>query len=74
VEDASAVAKVRKTLLERDETLWKAREDLAGMRTVAAEWEMEVATTLAQLQQDCATLEGERAWQSQAEEKAKEVE
>jgi hypothetical protein len=41
---------------------------------VAAEWEMEVATTLAQLQQDCATLEGERAWQSQAEEKAKEVE
>jgi hypothetical protein len=65
-EDASAVTRVRMVLLERD-------EDLAGMRTVAAEWETEVAATHAQLQQDCATLEGARAWQSQAEEKAKEV-
>jgi chromosome segregation ATPase len=73
-EDASAVAKVRTTLLEWDEALQKAREDLAGMLTVAAEWESEVATTRAQLQQDRATLEGARAWQSQAEEKAKEVE
>jgi hypothetical protein len=56
-EDASAVAKVRMALLERDEALRKAREDLAGARTVAAEWEMEVAATRAQLQQDRATLE-----------------
>jgi hypothetical protein len=42
--------------------------------TVAAEWEAEVATTRAQLQQDRATLEGARAWQSQAEEGAKEAE
>jgi hypothetical protein len=73
-EDASAVEKVSLALLERDEVLWKAREDLAAMRTVAAEWETEVASTRAQLQQDRATLEGARSWQSQAEEKAKEVE
>jgi chromosome segregation ATPase len=73
-EDASAVEKVRMMLLDRDEALRKAREDLAGGRTVAAEWETEVATTRAQLQQDRATLERARAWRSQAEEKAKEVE
>jgi hypothetical protein len=73
-EDASAVVKVRLALLERDEALRKACEDLAGMRTVAVEWETKVATTCAQLQQDRVTLEGARAWQSQAEEKAKEVE
>jgi hypothetical protein len=41
---------------------------------LAAEWETEVASVRAQLQQDHATLEGARAWQSQAEEKAKEAE
>jgi hypothetical protein len=50
MEDASTVAKVMTALLERDEALRKAREDLAGMRTVAVEWETEVATTCAQLQ------------------------
>jgi hypothetical protein len=64
VEDASTVAKVRTALRERDEVLRKAREDLAGARTVAAKWETEVATTRAQLQQDRATLEGVCAWQS----------
>jgi hypothetical protein len=43
VEDASTIAKVRMVLLERDEALWKAREDLAGVRTLAAEWGIEVA-------------------------------
>jgi hypothetical protein len=65
---------VGSALLERDEALRKAREDLAAMRTVAEEWEMEVASTLAQLQQDRATLEGARSSQSQAEEKAKKAE
>jgi hypothetical protein len=64
VEVASAVAKVRTALLERDEALWKAHDDVAGARTVAVEWEAEVATTHAQLQQDRATLEGAWAWQS----------
>jgi hypothetical protein len=40
----------------------KAREDLAVMRTVAAEWETEVTSTRAQLQQDCTILEGARSW------------
>jgi chromosome segregation ATPase len=59
-EDASAVAKVRTVLLERDETLRKAREDMAAVRVAAAEFERELASARAQLQQDRATLEG--AW------------
>jgi chromosome segregation ATPase len=47
---------------------------LAGARTLAAEWETEVAAARAQLQQDRATLEGARVWHSLAEEKAKEAE
>jgi hypothetical protein len=65
---------VKAALLEQDEALRKACEDLATMRIVAAEWETELALTRAQLQQDLATLEGARSWQSQAEEKAKEAE
>jgi predicted RNA-binding protein with PIN domain len=61
-EDASMVERVTTTLLERDKALRKAREDLAAMRTVAAEWETEVTSTRAQLQQDRATLEGARSW------------
>jgi hypothetical protein len=72
--DASAVEKVRTPLVERDDALRRAREDPAGARSVAAEWEAEVASARAQLQQDHATLEGARAWQSQAEERDKEAE
>jgi hypothetical protein len=46
-EDASTVTRVWMALLERDEALQKAREDLAGARTVAMEWETEVAATRA---------------------------
>jgi hypothetical protein len=74
VEDVSVVAKVQTALLERDEALQKAREDAAAMRTVATEWETEVASLRAQLEQGRATLEGARSWQSQAEERAKEAE
>jgi chromosome segregation ATPase len=73
-EGASAVEKVRTALIDRDEALQRAREDLAGARTVAAEWEAEVASVRAQLQRDRATLEGARSWQSQAEERVKEAE
>jgi chromosome segregation ATPase len=73
-EDISAVERVKTALVDQDEALQKAREDLAGARTLAAEWEAEVASVRAQLQQDRATLEGTHAWQSQAEEKAKEAE
>jgi predicted RNA-binding protein with PIN domain len=61
-EDTSAVERVTSALLEQDEALRKAREDLVAMRTVAAEWETEVTSTRAQLQQDRATLEGARSW------------
>jgi chromosome segregation ATPase len=74
VEDVSVVEKVKTSLVNRDEVLQKAREDLAGARALAAEWETEVAAVRAQLQQDHVTHEGAHAWQSQAEEKAKEAE
>jgi chromosome segregation ATPase len=73
-EDVSVVAKVQTTLLERDEVLQKVREDAAVMRTVATEWETELASLRAQLELDRATLEGARSWQSQAGERAKEAE
>jgi DNA repair exonuclease SbcCD ATPase subunit len=73
-EDVSAVERVKTALVEREEVLHKVREDLAGARTIAAASEAEVASVCAQLQQDRGTLEGARAWQSQAEEKAKEAE
>jgi DNA invertase Pin-like site-specific DNA recombinase len=73
-EDASAVAKVRTALLEQDEALRKVREDMAAVRIAAAEFERELASARAQLQQDHTTLEGVWSWQSQAEEKAKEAE
>jgi hypothetical protein len=71
---ASAVDRVRTALVERDDALRRAREDLAGARSVAAAWEAEVANARTQLQQDRAALEEARAWQSQTEEKAKEAE
>jgi hypothetical protein len=74
VGDVSAVERVNTALVERDDALHRAREDLAGARTIAVAWEAEVASAHAQLQQDRAVLEGARAWQSQAEEKAKEAE
>jgi hypothetical protein len=47
--------------VERDDALHRAREDLAGARSVATAWDAEVATARAQLQQDHAALEGARA-------------
>jgi hypothetical protein len=46
------------------EALRKAREDVAAVRVAAAEFEREMASARAQLQQDRATLEGARSWQS----------
>jgi chromosome segregation ATPase len=65
---------VKAALLERDEVLQKACATLVEAQTTAVEKEMALATAQAQLQQDRATLEGARSWQTQAEEKAKEVE
>jgi hypothetical protein len=49
-EDISVVKRVKTALVDRDEVLHKAREDLAGARTVAVVWEAEVAFARAQLQ------------------------
>jgi hypothetical protein len=46
----SAVERVRTALVERDDTLRPAREDLEGARSVVAAWEAEVVTTRALLQ------------------------
>jgi chromosome segregation ATPase len=73
-EGASAVERVRTALIDRDEALQQAREDLARARTVAADWEAEVVFVRAKLQRDRAVLEEARSWQSQAEERAKEAE
>jgi hypothetical protein len=56
--DGSAVKGVTPVLLERDEELRKAREDLVAMQTVAVEWEMELASTRSELQLDRTILEG----------------
>jgi hypothetical protein len=66
VEGGSAVDMVKAALLARDEALQKVRTALAEAQTAAAEREMALAMVQAQLQQDCATLEGARSWQNQA--------
>jgi chromosome segregation protein len=57
-EGASVVERVRAAMLERDDALRRAREDLEGARSLASTWETEVATARVQLQQGRATLEG----------------
>jgi hypothetical protein len=47
---------VRTALVERDDALRRAREDLEGARSLASTWEAEVATVRVQLQQGCASL------------------
>jgi hypothetical protein len=73
-EGASAVDMLRAALLERDEALQKACAALAEVQTAAVKRETALTTAQAQLQQDRATLEGARSWQTQAKEKAKEAE
>jgi chromosome segregation ATPase len=53
----STVEKVRTVLVDRDDALRRAREDLANMRTLASTWEAEVATARVQLQQGRAALQ-----------------
>jgi hypothetical protein len=44
---ASVVERVRAALVERDDALRRAREDLVGARSIATAWEGEVATVRA---------------------------
>jgi imidazoleglycerol phosphate dehydratase HisB len=52
VEDISGVERVKTVLVDRDEALHKAREDLAGARTLAVEWEAQVVSVRTQLEQN----------------------
>jgi predicted nucleic acid-binding Zn-ribbon protein len=56
-EGASAVVRVRMVLVERDDSLRRAREDLEGVRSLASTWEAEFVTACAQLQQVRAALQ-----------------
>jgi hypothetical protein len=67
---ASAVVRVRTALLERDDALRQAREDLEGARSLASTWEAEVATVRVQLQQGRATLEETEGLKSALADKA----
>jgi chromosome segregation ATPase len=71
---ASAVERVRTALIDRDEVLQQAREDLERARFVAADWEAEVVSVQAQRRRDRAELEEARYRRSQAEERAREAE
>jgi hypothetical protein len=56
-EGASAVVRVRTVLVERNDALRRAREDLENVRSLVSTWEVEVATARAQLQQGRAALQ-----------------
>jgi chromosome segregation ATPase len=71
---ASAVERVRTALIDRDDALQQARQDLERARSVAANWEVEVVSVRAQRQRDRTELEEARSRQSQAEERAREAE
>jgi hypothetical protein len=49
--------RVRTVLVERDDALRRAREDLEGVRSLASTWEAEVATARVQVQQGRAALQ-----------------
>jgi hypothetical protein len=57
VEGASTVERVQTVLVERDDALRRAREDLEGACSLSSTWEAEVVTARAQLQQGRAALE-----------------
>jgi chromosome segregation ATPase len=71
---AFAIEQVRSALIDRDEALQQAREDLERARSVAADWEREVVSVRAERRRDRADLEEARSHRSQAEERAREAE
>jgi chromosome segregation ATPase len=70
----SSLERVRAALIDRDEALWHARSDLEKTRTLAANWEAEVATVHAETRELRSSLEGAQAQQRQAEERARGLE
>jgi chromosome segregation ATPase len=67
----STLERVCTTLIDRDEALQQARGDLERMRTLATNWEAEVAAVRSDNLELRSLLRGAQAQQSQAEERAR---
>jgi chromosome segregation ATPase len=70
----SSLERVCVALIDRDEALWQARSDLEKMRTLATNWEAEVASVRGENWGLRSSLEGVQAQQHQAEERARGLE
>jgi chromosome segregation ATPase len=67
----SSLKRVCTALIDRDEALRQARSDLEKMRTLATNWEAEVAGVRNENRGLRSSLEGAQAQQRQAEERAR---
>jgi chromosome segregation ATPase len=70
----SSLERVCTALMDRDEALRQARSDLEKMRTLAANWEAEVAGVRNDNRELRSSLQGAQALQRQAEEQARALE
>jgi chromosome segregation ATPase len=70
----SSLERVCTALIDRDEALRQARSDLEEMRTLAANWEAEVAGVRNDNRELRSSLQGAQAQQRQAEEQARALE
>jgi chromosome segregation ATPase len=70
----STLERICTALIERDEALQQARGDLEGMRTLATNWEAEVAAVRSDNLELHSLLRGAQAQQGQAEERARAAE
>jgi hypothetical protein len=70
----SSPERVCTALIDRDEALWQARLDLEKMRTLATNWEAEVAGVRGKNRGLRSSLEGAQAQQRQAKERARALE
>jgi predicted nucleic acid-binding Zn-ribbon protein len=67
----SSLEQVCTALIDRDEALRQARSDLEKMRTLATNWEAEVAGVRSENRGLHSSLKGAQAQQRQAEERAR---
>jgi hypothetical protein len=70
----SSLERVCTALIDRDEELWQARSDMEKMRTLATNWEAEVANVHGENRELRSSLEGAQEQQCQAEERARGLE
>jgi hypothetical protein len=70
----SSLERVCAALIDRDVALWQARSDLEKTRTLAANWEAEVANVRGENRELRSSLKGAQAQQRQAKERARGLE